>query len=69
MKDENGVIVCDLCDKVPAEFSVGMDSRAKEDFGMEVGDLHACPECLPRAIRIGKRVFIELSVGLIGDGK
>lgn len=68
MKDSMGVLCCDMCDKGRvAEYSVGMDSRAKMDFQIDTGDIHCCAKCLPKTINLGIRIFAELSVNRIGD--
>lgn len=67
MQDVNGVYCCDICNKVvPAEYTVGMDSRAKLDFQIDTGDIHCCAKCLPKTINLGLRIFMELSVNRIG---
>lgn len=63
----NNIIECDFCEALPAEFVVGMDQRAKDDFQIVTGDLHSCPGCLAKAVTIGLRVFMECTVSKVSS--
>lgn len=63
----NPVIECDFCNALPANYTVGMDERAKADFQINMGDLHSCPDCLAKAVDIGLRIFMECTVRKLSD--